>query len=145
MIAAYKTNYGTCFHGDVTSLDKAPIWTEIEGKADLLFTSPPFALTRQKKYGNLTGEDYIEWFASLSDLFSRLLKPRGSLVIEMGNAWVKGKPIMTTHPHGFDRIFTDEHVSWKCFLRSCIASLAAVFLVSLVWAVLRPDELKLIQ
>jgi len=98
MIPAYKTNNGTCFHGDVTSLAKTPIWTEIEGKIDLLFTSPPFALTRQKKYGNLTGEEYIEWFASLSDLFSRLLKPRGSLVVEMGNAWVKGKPIMATHP-----------------------------------------------
>jgi site-specific DNA-methyltransferase (cytosine-N4-specific) len=98
MIAAYKTNYGTCFLGDATLLDKTALWSEIEGKVDLLFTSPPFALARQKEYGNLAGEDYVKWFSSLSDPFSRLLKPRGSIVIEMGNAWVKGKPVMATQP-----------------------------------------------
>lgn len=98
MIAAYKTNYGKCFHGDTTLLDKTPLWSEIEGKVDLLFTSPPFALARQKEYGNLAGEDYVEWFSSLSDSFSRSLKPRGSIVIEMGNAWVKGEPVMATQP-----------------------------------------------
>ena len=98
MIAAYKTNYGTCYQGDATSLNQTSLWTEIEGKIDLIFTSPPFALARQKEYGNLAGEDYVKWFSSLTHLFSSLLKPRGSIVIEMGNAWVKGKPVMATQP-----------------------------------------------
>src|SRR5688500_290316 len=98
MIAAYKTNYGTCFHGDSSLLDKTPIWPTIEGKVDLIFTSPPFALARQKKYGNLVGNEYVRWFSGLSEMFSRLLTPTGSIVIEMGNAWIKGKPVMTTDP-----------------------------------------------
>jgi DNA modification methylase len=98
MIAAYKTNHGTCYCGDATLLDQTTLWQEIEGKVDLLFTSPPFALARQKEYGNLSGENYVSWFSSLSDSFSRLLKPSGSIVVEMGNAWVKGKPIMATQP-----------------------------------------------
>lgn len=98
MIAAYKTDYGTCYHGDATSLDKTSLWSKLEGKIDLLFTSPPFALTRQKGYGNLVGDEYVDWFSGLSDIFSRLLKPRGSIVVEMGNTWTKGKPVMATHP-----------------------------------------------
>jgi len=98
MNPAYKTHLGTCLHGDATILDNSPIWTEIEGKVDLLFTSPPFALTRQKEYGNLAGKEYVEWFADLSRVFAQALKPKGSLVVEMGNGWVKGQPAMATHP-----------------------------------------------
>lgn len=98
MIPAYKTDYGTCFYGDATLLETGPLWATIEGQVDLILTSPPFALARRKKYGNLVGDEYIEWFASLSQTFAKLLKPRGSIVIEMGNAWIKGKPIMATHP-----------------------------------------------
>ncbi len=50
----------------------------------------------------------------------------------------------TMFAHWFDRVFGEKHLSWKCFFRSCIASLAAVLLVTLVWAALRPDELRLI-
>lgn len=98
MISAYRTDFGTCFQGDATVIDKTSLWADLEGKVDLLFTSPPFALARQKEYGNLSGDDYVNWFASLSDVFSKTLKPKGSIVIEMGNAWVKGKPVMATQP-----------------------------------------------
>lgn len=98
MIPAYKTDYGTCYLGDSALLDKSPFWSSMEGQVDLILTSPPFALARRKKYGNLVGEEYVEWFAGLSGMFSKLLKPRGSIVIEMGNAWIKGKPVMATHP-----------------------------------------------
>ncbi len=50
----------------------------------------------------------------------------------------------TLFAHWFDRIFGEKHLSWKCFFRSCLASLAAVLLVTLVWAALRPQELRLI-
>lgn len=98
MIATYKTKYGTCFHGDTSLLEQNPLWSELEGNIDLLFTSPPFALARKKSYGNLAGEDYVNWFADFSDTFARLLKPQGSIVIEMGNAWVKGQPVMAIQP-----------------------------------------------
>ncbi len=44
----------------------------------------------------------------------------------------------------FDRVFGDKHLSWKCFFRSCLASLAAVVLVTLIWVALRPQEIALV-
>ncbi len=46
--------------------------------------------------------------------------------------------------HWFDKVFGKKHLTWRCFFRSCLASLAAVLLVTLVWAALRPQELRLI-
>ncbi|NIR86336.1 hypothetical protein GWO13_01720, partial [Candidatus Bathyarchaeota archaeon] len=50
----------------------------------------------------------------------------------------------STFAHWFDRVFGEKHLSWRCFFRSCLASLVAVVLVTLVWAALRPQELRLI-
>jgi hypothetical protein len=36
----------------------------------------------------------------------------------------------------FDRIFGDRHLTWRCFLRSCVASMIAVFVMTVMWAVL---------
>lgn len=62
----------------------------------MVFTSPPFPLNRKKKYGNLTGEEYLEWLGDLADPLGDLLTDDGSLVVEMGNAWEPGKPVMST-------------------------------------------------
>src|SRR5207248_3906619 len=62
----------------------------------LIFTSPPFPLNRKKKYGNLKGEEYVRWLASFAPRFRKLLKPNGSIVIEVGNAWEPGLPVMST-------------------------------------------------
>jgi site-specific DNA-methyltransferase (cytosine-N4-specific) len=51
-----------------------------------------------KKYGNKIGEDYLNWMAELSPKLTKLLKPNGSMVIEIGNAWDKGVPTMSTLP-----------------------------------------------
>ena len=64
----------------------------------LIFTSPPFPLVVPKKYGNKIGEDYLNWMAELSPRLTKLLKPNGSMVIEIGNAWDKGAPTMSTLP-----------------------------------------------
>ena len=66
-----------------------------KGKVDLIFTSPPFPLNRKKKYGNLRGEAYIEWLASFAPTFRDFLKPGGSIVLELGNAWEPQKPVMS--------------------------------------------------
>jgi site-specific DNA-methyltransferase (cytosine-N4-specific) len=66
------------------------------GKAQLIFTSPPFVLNRKKKYGNLEGRAYVRWIARLAELFKRYVAPDGSIVIELGNAWEPGQPTMST-------------------------------------------------
>jgi site-specific DNA-methyltransferase (cytosine-N4-specific) len=69
-----------------------------QGKVQLIFTSPPFPLNRKKRYGNLQGQDYVKWLASFATIFRRLLKRNGSIVIELGNAWERGRPTMSTLP-----------------------------------------------
>ena len=54
---------------------------------DLVMTSPPFALTRQKEYGNEPAERYLAWFLPFSREIYRVLKPRGSFVLDIGGAW----------------------------------------------------------
>jgi site-specific DNA-methyltransferase (cytosine-N4-specific) len=67
-----------------------------KGKVSLILTSPPFPLNRKKRYGNFTGEEYRKWLATFALIFRDFLKPRGSIVIEIGNAWEAGQPSMST-------------------------------------------------
>lgn len=82
--------------GKVEDFFEAHLGKQRRGKAHLIFTSPPFPLNRKKKYGNLRGDAYIEWLAAFAQPMRRLLKPDGSIVLEMGNAWEPGKPVMST-------------------------------------------------
>src|SRR4051812_48682299 len=94
---AYRTKLGICIKGKAEEVLRSPkIAADLKRKVDLIFTSPPFPLNRKKKYGNLTGEAYVDWLADFAVEFQRLLKPKGSIVIEVGNAWERGKPAMST-------------------------------------------------
>jgi DNA modification methylase len=94
---AYRTELGICVKGKAEDILQSPrIADHLKHKVDLIFTSPPFPLNRKKKYGNLRGDAYINWLAAFGDTFSSLLKPKGSIVIELGNAWERGKPAMST-------------------------------------------------
>lgn len=70
--------------------------SRFEGKVNLIFTSPPFPLHRKKRYGNETGDSYIRWLCAFGPLFKKMLATDGSIVIEMGNSWVPGMPVMST-------------------------------------------------
>ena len=65
-----------CYEGDTTTLETTHLFQKIERNVDLLFTSPPFALSRQKKYGNLKGKEYVKWFSDLAPVFSSLQTQR---------------------------------------------------------------------
>ena len=68
---------------------------DLQKKVQLILTSPPFPLNNKKQYGNLNGEEYLKWFTGLAELFSSVLAPNGSIVIEMGNAWEKNRPVQS--------------------------------------------------
>lgn len=63
-----------------------------EESVDLIVTSPPFGLVRKKDYGNVESHEYVEWFKPFGREFKRVLRPSGSLVIDMGGAWTPGQP-----------------------------------------------------
>jgi len=64
----------------------------------LIVTSPPFPLNKKKSYGNRNGKEYLNWFTSLAPIFGEMLKPNGSIVIEIGNAWERNRPVQSLLP-----------------------------------------------
>lgn len=91
----YRTRYGKCLLGEIEKLSTSYLLKYYRNCFNLIVTSPPFPLNNKKKYGNLQGEEYFEWFVSLAPVFSELLTDDGSLVIEIGNAWEPGRPVQS--------------------------------------------------
>src|SRR5437870_667091 len=83
---AYGTRLGRAYNGDALRLlPRLPAES-----VSLVITSPPFALRRQKAYGNVTADEYIEWFWPFAQQIHRVLRPEGSFVLELGGAWNRG-------------------------------------------------------
>jgi len=64
---------------------------------NLVMTSPPFALTRKKEYGNEPIERYLEWFMPFCLEIKRVLKSDGSFVLDIGGAWIPGAPVRSIY------------------------------------------------
>lgn len=116
--AFHQTKLGTIYHGDSLGLLHN---TLSPASVDLIVTSPPFGLVRKKSYGNEDADEYVRWFKPFAEGFRRVLKDRGSLVIDIGGAWKKGQPtrslyhfellISLVRDHGFH--LCQEHYWWN--------------------------------
>lgn len=93
MNIGYETQYGKCICGD--SLDL--LSTLKDGSVNLVMTSPPFALQRQKDYGNKEQHEYVDWFCNFAKLVKKKLADDGSFVIDLGGAYKKGKPVRSLY------------------------------------------------
>jgi DNA modification methylase len=91
--AMYETALGRAYVGDSHDLLKE-LATE---SVDLLITSPPFALQRQKAYGNEDQETYVDWLLGFCRDVHRVLRPTGSFVLDLGGAYQKGRPIRSLY------------------------------------------------
>lgn len=92
---AYKTHGGSYYIGDSLELLQTPAFAKLKGKVQLLITSPPYPLNDKKSYGNLKGEEYLQWFTRMAPIFSDMLAPDGSIVIELGNSWEPNRPVQS--------------------------------------------------
>ena len=97
-VLGYRTKLGTMWQANIESFLDSPESKRLQGKIDLIFTSPPYPLVKEKKYGNKKGEENLNWMRELAPKLAGLLAPTGSLVIELGNAWQPGSPTMSTLP-----------------------------------------------
>jgi len=116
--AFHKTKLGKIYHGNSLAYlhNVAP-----EKGVDLIMTSPPFGLVRKKSYGNEDANWYCDWFRPFAAGFKRVLKDDGSLVIDIGGAWVPGQPtrslyhfkllVMLVEEFGFH--LCQEHYWWN--------------------------------
>ena len=99
-----KTNLGKIVHSDsLKYLKKLD-----DNSIDLIITSPPFALTRKKAYGNKQGDEYLEWLREFGELFYEKLSKEGSLVIDFGGSWVPGSPTRNLHQFKIPIMFVEE-------------------------------------
>jgi site-specific DNA-methyltransferase (cytosine-N4-specific) len=85
----YTTDFGEAYVGDSVEL----LCGLPEESVDLVMTSPPFALQRQKEYGNKTESDYVDWLLQFAEGVRRVLKPTGSFVLDLGGAYRSGRPV----------------------------------------------------
>ena len=84
----FETKLGSIYHAD--SLAYMPRLRD--GEVNLIMTSPPFGLVRKKDYGNADAHEYLDWFRPFAEQFHRILRDDGSLVIDIGGAWIPGQP-----------------------------------------------------
>jgi site-specific DNA-methyltransferase (cytosine-N4-specific) len=94
--AAYWTELGTMYQSSVEDFLGSGVASAVSGDVQLIFTSPPFPLNRKKRYGNRIGDEYLDWLGELAAPLGGLLAHDGSLVVELGNAWEPGEPVMST-------------------------------------------------
>ena len=85
----FQTKLGSIYRGDALDLMRELIPNQ---SIDLIMTSPPFGLVRKKSYGNVDAHEYVDWFRQFGFEFRRILKQHGSLVIDIGGAWIPGQP-----------------------------------------------------
>lgn len=91
----YKTPNGALIKGDSYSILSSENMNFYKGEINLIITSPPFPLNTKKKYGNLNGAEYKEWFVAFAPIFEELLCDDGSVVIEIGNSWEHNRPVQS--------------------------------------------------
>jgi site-specific DNA-methyltransferase (cytosine-N4-specific) len=101
----YTTQFGKAYVGDSLKL----LAELAEESVDLVITSPPFAMQRQKEYGNENQVNYVDWLLSFAEPVKRVLKPTGSFVIDLGGAYVSGRPIRSLYNYRVLLRLCDEH------------------------------------
>lgn len=85
---AYLTHRGAAYHGDSLAL----LQQLADESVDLVLSSPPFALLREKEYGNRAQAEYVEWLVGFARQVRQKLKPTGSFVLDLGGAYERGVP-----------------------------------------------------
>lgn len=79
-----------------------------DASINLIVTSPPYADRRKKDYDGVAPEKYVEWFLPISQEFYRVLKPNGSLILNMKENVVNGE----RHTYVLDLILEIKKQGW---------------------------------
>ncbi len=100
----YRTAKGQAYVGDsLALLAELP-----DNSIDLVMTSPPFALRRQKSYGNVEETEYVEWIKPFGQEVFRVLKESGSFVLDLGGTYRSGIPSRSLYNFRVLLAFCDE-------------------------------------
>lgn len=98
---AHDIRYRSAFHtecGEAIIGDSMDVLADLAPESvDLVVTSPPFALLREKAYGNRDQGEYVDWLLAFAPLVHQVLKPTGSYVIDLGGAYQRGVPVRSVY------------------------------------------------
>lgn len=92
VVTVYETDLGVC------------VWAECEAamalvspnSVNLILTSPPYPLLTRKSYANQHEEGrHVAWLARCVETWARTLTDDGSLLLNLGDTFVKGQPCMS--------------------------------------------------
>ena len=110
----YKRQYLYCTRkGKAIIGDSLELMKELpDNSINLVITSPPFALSRPKEYGNKNQEEYIDWILKFTKEVKRVITLDGSFVIDLGGAYQKGIPIRSLYNYRLLIRMCDEQ-GWK--------------------------------
>lgn len=101
---AYTTGLGAAYCGDSRELlEKLP-----DQSINLVITSPPFALLREKEYGNKAQTEYVDWLCKFAEVVYRKLKDDGSFVLDLGGAYERGTPTRSLYNFRVPIRFCDD-------------------------------------
>jgi len=89
----YRIGHGAAYLGDSLKLMKCLP----DESVNLVLTSPPFALTSKKEYGNEVSGAYVEWFMQFAREFKRIMTTDGSFVLDLGGAYLPGHPVRSLY------------------------------------------------
>ncbi len=89
--------------------DSAKLLTSLPASSvDLVLTSPPYALHFKKEYGNVDKDAYVGWFRPFAQQISRVLKPSGSFVLNIGGSYNGGSPTRSLYQFRLLLMLCDE-------------------------------------
>ncbi len=79
-----------------------------DDSVQLIVTSPPYADQRKNTYGGIHPDCYVEWFMPIAGELLRVLKPRGTFILNIKEKAVNGE----RHTYVLDLIQTMRQQGW---------------------------------
>ncbi len=80
-----------------------------DASVQLIVTSPPYADARKRTYGGVHPDQYVEWFLPRASEFKRVLKPKGTLILNIKERVSEGE----RHTYVMELVLSLRKQGWR--------------------------------
>lgn len=77
-----------------------------------IICSPPYPILREKQYGGKHVNEYLDWFMKIAQTWPKKMRRNGSIVINLGDAWLSGEPYMSTYQERL-MVRLEDDLGWR--------------------------------